>query len=204
MEPQLVDSLWGGGGGDGTTPLTPEDREHLIPTHITLRSELNEMEADGVLGAMTWASRRRRSTNTLLNRTFILGLHRRMFRRVWRWAGNYRTRVTTPGVDPHTIQVELHKLLGDTRYWLAKNTYTADEVAIRFHHRLVLIHPFPNGNGRLCRLLADLLAAALHNQPFSWGRSSLAPAEARSRYLAAIRAADEGNYGPLFTLARMA
>lgn len=203
MESPLVPPPWENDGGDGATPLSPEDRESLIPVHIAVRGELNELEAQGVLAAVAWAFTRRRSMSTLLKETFIRRLHKEMLGEVWTWAGTYRTRESNLGIDPALIQVELRKLLEDTRYWLEHETYPADEIAIRFHHRLVHIHPFPNGNGRLSRLMADLLSAAQDGERFTWGQSTLDAAEARKRYLAAVRAADQNDLAPLLTIARL-
>ena len=203
MESSLDDPLWeGNGGDDGATPLSPEDREHLIPTHITLRSELNEFEARGVSKAEGWGFGRRRSTAVLLDPKFIRNLHRHMLGEVWKWAGTYRTLGANVGVDPGIIQVELRKLLDDARYWLDHATYSPDEIAVRFHHRLVAIHPFPNGNGRISRLMADLLIVAQGGARFTWGRSRGGD-ENRTRYLAALRAADLGDCAPLVVFARL-
>lgn len=189
---------------EGATPLSSEDLESLIPTHITRRGELNEYEKRGVLEAVGWAFARRRSTSTLLDEKFIRALHRRMLGRVWKWAGTYRVRETANlGVDPRTIQVELRNLLDDVRYWLEHGTYPPDEIAVRFHYRLVYIHPFPNGNGRLSRLMGDLLIEAQHGERFSWGERSLSGGEARARYLTAVRAADKGDLAPLLVFARL-
>ena len=204
MESSLDDPLWeGGSGDDGATPLSPEDREHLIPTHITLRSELNEFEARGVAEAEGWGFDRRRSTSVLLDEKFIRDLHQQMLGEVWKWAGTYRTLGANLGVDPKIIQVELRKLLDDARHWLEHATYSPDEIAVRFHHRLVGIHPFPNGNGRISRLIADLLIVAQSEERFTWGRRSLGGDENRKRYLAALRAADDGDCAPLVVLARL-
>lgn len=188
---------------EGATPLSPEDLQSLIPEHITLRSELNEYEKRGVLQAVGWAFARRRSTSTLLKEKFIRVLHETMFGEVWTWAGTYRVRETNLGVDPRTIQVELRNLLDDVRYWLEHSTYSPDEIAVRFHHRLIYIHPFPNGNGRLSRLMGDLLIVAQHGERFSWGERSLSSGEARERYLAAVRAADKADLAPLLVFARL-
>lgn len=204
MESSLDDPLWeGGSGDDGATPLSPEDREHLIPTHITLRSELNEFEARGVAEAEGWGFDRRRSTSVLLDEKFIRDLHQQMLGEVWKWAGTYRTLGANLGVDPKIIQVELRKLLDDARHWLEHATYSPDEIAVRFHHRLVGIHPFPNGNGRISRLMADLLIVAQSEERFTWGRRSLGGDENRKRYLAALRAADDGDCAPLVVFARL-
>jgi Fic-DOC domain mobile mystery protein B len=106
-------------------------------------------------------------------------------------------------MDYWLIPVELRQLLDDCKAWIGFGTYPADEIAVRLHHRLVLIHPFPNGNGRHARLMADLLAMQLGRQRFSWGRASLqAPGAARARYIEALRAADDHEIALLLAFAR--
>ena len=185
---------------DAATPLTPEEREGLIPTYITLRHELNEAEQIGIEEANRWAFGRRRD---VLDENFLKGLHKRMFGQVWRWAGQYRTTGRNIGVDAYRIGTELHQLLDDVRYWVAHQTYEADEIAVRFHHRLVAIHPFPNGNGRHARLAADLLAVQLGAARLTWGRANLVePKETRQAYVTALRAADDHDIAPLLAFAR--
>ena len=187
---------------DGATPLSPEDLAALIPKHITLRRELNEAEAAGVRDAVLWALGRRRTLSTLLSAGFVRSLHKRMLGGVWAWAGSYRVRDTNIGVPHREIPVELRKLQDDVAYWVTHRTFPPDEIAIRCHHRLVSIHPFPNGNGRLSRLMGDLLAGSLGQDRFTWGADSLGE-KARQPYLDAVRAADEGDFKALIALARV-
>lgn len=185
---------------DAATPLTPDEREGLIPSYITLRRELNEAEQIGIEDADRWAFGRRRE---LLDERFLKALHKRMFGQVWRWAGAYRTTARNIGVDAYRIGTELHQLLDDVRYWIEHQTFAPDEIAIRFHHRLVAIHPFPNGNGRHARLAADMLAVQLGQPRFTWGRANLVePKETRRAYVAALRAADAHDIAPLLAFAR--
>jgi Fic-DOC domain mobile mystery protein B len=182
------------------TPLTPEEREGLIPSYITLRRELNEAEQANILEAEEWAFARKRD---LLSEQFLKTLHKRMFGRVWRWAGEFRLTERNLGVAPHRIAIDLRKLLDDCRVWIENGTYPADEIAARFHHRLVWIHPFPNGNGRHARLATDLLLAGLGQPRFSWGRVNLVDAsETRRAYVATLRAADGHDIGPLLEFVR--
>ena len=185
---------------DAATPLTPEEQEGLIPSYITLRHELNEAEQANILEAEEWAFARKRD---VLDEKFLKGLHKRMFGRVWRWAGEFRLTERNIGVAPYRIGVDLRNLLDDCRYWVEHGTYPPDEVAARFHHRLVWIHPFPNGNGRHARLATDLLLAGLGQPRFSWGRVSLVDAsETRRAYVAALRAADGHDIQPLLDFVR--
>ena len=158
---------------DGSTPLTEEELEQLIPSYITLRHELNEAEQANILEAEDWAFSRKRDA---LSERFLDNLHKRMLGRVWQWAGEHRQSNKTVGVDAYRIPTELRQLLNDCHYWLDNSTYEPDEIAARFHHRLVLIHPYPNGNGRHARLATDLLLVKLGRSRFSWGRVKLVDA----------------------------
>src|SRR5271166_4397884 len=172
----------------------------LIPAHIAYRRELNEAEQENIARAQDWALNRRRDP---LSEKFVKDLHRRMFGDVWRWAGRFRMSERNLGIVFHEIPVALRQLLDDTRAWIEYGTYAPDEIAVRFHHRLVQIHPFPNGNGRHSRLMADLLAMQLGRDRFSWGRDGLrAAGAARARYVEALRAADDHDIGPLLAFAR--
>jgi len=185
---------------ESATPLTPEEREGLIPSHITLRSELNELEQQNILEAATWASLRRRDP---VGEPFGRHLHRRMFRDVWSWAGTYRTSDKNLGVKWPLIQRRIHEALEQTRYWIDNKTFPADEIAVRFHHALVFIHAFPNGNGRWSRLMADILIVKFGEKRFTWGGNVLGAAdETRCAYVAALKAADNHDFAALFAFVR--
>ena len=181
----------------GATPLDPDEAEGLIPTHVTTREELNRLEQENIVEAMQWLNRSR--PRSILDEAFIRKLHRQMFGQVWKWAGKFRASDKNIGVPKTHIGVELHKLCEDTKVQIEHKSYPPDEIACRFHHRLVWIHPFPNGNGRHARLLTDLLLEkVLHRPPFAWGGMSGVPeGEVRAAYLDALRAADRGDYGKL-------
>ncbi len=139
----MPDPLFGG-ADDANTPLTAEERHQLIPSYITLRHELNEAEQVNVGAALLWAEARK---HEILHQQFLRDLHQRMFGDVWRWAGQYRTTARNLGVQAHRIPTDVQLAIDDARYWVEHSTYPADEIATRFSHRIVLIHPFPNGNG---------------------------------------------------------
>jgi Fic-DOC domain mobile mystery protein B len=185
---------------DDATPLMPEERNGLIPTHITLRSELNELEQQNIAEADRWAFARKRN---VLGEAFLRGLHRRMFNHVWRWAGDYRTTEHNLGIESYRIQPDLRQIIDDARFWIEHRTYVPDELAVRFHHRLVFVHPFPNGNGRWSRLAADLLVTQQGGSRFTWGRANLqAAGDVRRAYIEALRAADNHDIAPLIGFAR--
>lgn len=185
---------------DDATPLTPEERRGLIPAYIAYRSELNEAEQENIARAQDWALGRRRD---LLSEKFIRDLHGHMLGDVWKWAGKFRTTERNLGIPFYEIPVALRQLLDDTKAWIEYGTYPPDEIAVRLHHRLVQIHPFPNGNGRHSRLMADLLVMRLGAERFSWGSANLQDAgTVRQRYIAALQAVDNHDVGPLLAFAR--
>ena len=182
------------------TPLTPEERRELIPAHIAYRNELNEAEQENIGRAQDWALGRRRD---LLTEKFIKDLHRRMLGDVWRWAGKFRTSERNLGIPWYEIPVALRQLLDDAKASIEHKAYPPDEIAVRLHHRLVHIHPFPNGNGRHARLMADLLVMRLGGERFSWGSANPQDAgEVRRRYIAALQAGNNHDLGPLLAFAR--
>jgi Fic-DOC domain mobile mystery protein B len=185
---------------DDATPLTPEEQRELIPAHIAYRSELNEAEQENITRGQDWALKSRRD---LLTKKFVTDLHRQMLGDVWRWAGKFRTSDRNLGIPFYEIPVALRQLLDDTKVWIEYKSYPSDEIAVRFHHRLVQIHPFPNGNGRHSRLMADLLVLRLGGERFSWGSANLqAPGDVRGGYIGALKAADNHDIGPLLAFAR--
>lgn len=189
------------GEDEANTPLEAEEREQLIPTYITTRAELNEAEQVNITRASLWL-RRARNVD-VLDDAFLRDLHKRMFGEVWKWAGQYRKTPRNIGIDAYRIPMAVRELVHDARYWVDNGTYPPDEIAIRFSHRLVSIHPFPNGNGRHSRLVADLLAMKLDESRFTWSRANLVdPGETRRAYVAALRAADGSEIEPLLAFAR--
>jgi Fic-DOC domain mobile mystery protein B len=190
----------------GATPLDEDDVAGLIPTWVTTRADLDAVENDGIQRAVLWvvSPRVRYTIDDLLTATFADRLHKRMFAMVWQWAGKRRERVTNIGVEPYQITTKLRDVFDDAAYWHthAAGEFTPVEVAARLHHRLVAVHPYPNGNGRHSRLMAD---AYLHRRglaPLGWGGLDLsAPTASRARYIETLRAADAGDYAPLIEFA---
>lgn len=195
----MTDPLFGHDDA-ANTPLEVEERDALIPSYITLRRELNEAEQINIAGALRWLATRRRN---VLDERFLRTLHQRMFGDVWRWAGRYRQSPRNIGVEAWRVPMDVVQAIDDARYWIAQGTFASDEIAVRFSHRLVAIHPFPNGNGRFSRLVGDLLAEQLGRPRFTWGSANLLdPNTTRQAYIAALRAADQHDIAPLLALAR--
>lgn len=185
----------------GATALDPDEAAGLKLDSIRCRGDLDRVEQANVIEGLRWLQRQRRPD--VLSEAFLRELHRQLFGQVWRWAGRFRQTEKTIGVDPVTIGPELRLLLDDCRYWLARASYRPLEMALRFHHRLVKIHLFANGNGRHARIAADaLLRFECEHPPVTWIKTSdLQQASAhRERYMRALRAADGHNYAPLLEL----
>lgn len=189
----------------GATPLNPNEIAGLKLSYISTQGELNAAEQDNIRQGEAWAFAQKRKD--FLSEKFLRTLHKKMFGHVWDWAGTYRKSDKSIGVSWYEITGELNKLLGDVRYWITHETYPLDEVAARFHHRLVLIHPFPNGNGRWARTMADVLLMSLDRKPFSWGAGMKAgglgeKGNARERYIRALKFADSRQFEELFNFVR--
>jgi Fic-DOC domain mobile mystery protein B len=187
--------------GDGHTELGHDERGGLVPLDIATRSDLHAAEERSIATALL----RRRSPTppVLLDDAYLRRLHRDLFGAVWTWAGTYRRRVTNIGIEPAQISTAVRALTDDALGWIEYSTYDHDELAARFHHRLVAIHPFPNGNGRHGRIAADLLAVGLGRDRFTWGaRLDVDTSTLRRRYVDALRAADDGDIEPLLVFTR--
>ena len=139
----------------------------------------------------------------LVTDRFARELHKRMFYQVWKWAGQYRRTEKNLGWEPPRMTEGVRNIFDDARYWLENSTFPLEEAVVRLHYRLVLVHPWPNGNGRHARLIADILMVSRGKPELTWGAGSdlAAKGEARTRYLDAIRMADTGDFGPLITFA---
>jgi Fic-DOC domain mobile mystery protein B len=193
---------------DNGTPLSEEERRGLLLPVLT-RAELNREEAANISQAMSWLffSRRRLRPESVTHEAWLKRLHGRMYNQVWAWAGQYRTSERNLGVPYWQVRMDMHNLEADARAWLADTSttrYGNDECAIRFGYQLVLIHPFPNGNGRWSRLASDALIVALGGSRFTWGRASLTEAgQLRRSYITALQTADTtADLGPLMAFAR--
>jgi Fic-DOC domain mobile mystery protein B len=189
---------------DGQTPIEEDEKECLKIKTITTLNELNEFEQLNIEKAVEWTIKRKLTINKILNENFVKELHQRMFNDVWKWAGTFRNSNKNIGVDKFQIAIILRNLIEDCRYWIEHKTFNEDEIAVRFSHRMVSIHPFPNGNGRHSRLIADILVSNGFGKPhFTWGSKNLTnKGDARSKYLKALKDADNGDYKSLIEFAR--
>ncbi len=187
---------------DGATPINADETEGLLLTHITTRAELDRWEQENINEALAWIEERK--PKDILNEPFMKLLHKKMFCNVWKWAGKFRQSDKNIGVPWYRISVDLKKLCDDVKYWIENKTLSEDETAARFHHRLVSIHLFPNGNGRHARLMADiLLENVLDKARFTWGSANLIVAGVdRKRYIESLVAADRNDYKPLLDFVR--
>ena len=188
----------------GATPLESDEAEGLIPIHITTQSQLNEWEQYNIIEAEQWLRLRKRLTSDILTERFIRNLHQRMFNKTWSWAGKFRQSDKNIGVDWCYVPIELKKLVDDINYQIKESIYPLDELATKFHHRLVCVHPFANGNGRHSRLMTDILLLSQGRERFSWGNGNDLSAKSitREKYITSLRQADKGNYQMLLDFVR--
>lgn len=189
---------------NGQTPLDEDEKEGLLIPTIATREELDEFEQQNIEDALQWVFNISVKAETIVTDKFICNLHKRMYGDVWAWAGKFRRTDKNLGIDKWQIPMALKNLCDDTLYWIRNETFTADEIALRFKHRIVSIHCFPNGNGRHSRLMADVIISKVYKMPlFSWGADDLVhEADSRSYYLKSLREADKGNFELLLRFAR--
>jgi Fic-DOC domain mobile mystery protein B len=186
---------------DDATPLDPNELGGLKFKHITTREQLDELEQANIQSGLRWLARHR---GDVLTDDFAVTLHKRLFGEVWEWAGTFRRTGKNIGIDPAHIAAELRMLMDNARYWADHNTYSASEAAIRLHHRLAQIHPFPNGNGRHARIMADAVLRRVYRvKPIDWagGYDLQSMNERRVAYIAALKAADHEDFAPLIAFA---
>lgn len=189
---------------DGQTPLNEEEQNGLLIPSITTREELDEFEQLNIEKAIQWNFGKKWKAEQLFTEKFVKDLHKRMYGEVWKWAGAFRESEKNLGIKSYLIPAELKVLLDDAIFWVQNDTYSPDELAIRFKHRLVSIHCFSNGNGRHSRLMADLIMEKLFNSTFfSWGSSNLVKAtDTRKAYIKAVKMADKQDLQPLIVFAK--
>ncbi len=187
---------------EGQTPLDPDEAHGLKLSWVATRGDLNDAEGANIFSAMRWAAREIRKKDVIVHsEDFLRQLHLRMFDNVWEWAGRFRSTERNIGVAPHQIAMQVRQLFDNVGAWQASGTYPLDEQAARLHHQLTHIHPFPNGNGRCSRLMADLSLQSHGAKPFTWGPEPH-DQRVRQRYLEALRQADTGDLRSLLGFVR--
>jgi len=192
--------------GLGQTPIDEDEKADLKIKTISTRPQLDAFEQVNIAQAIQWSMSRKFNRQTILSVEFLKKVHRQMFCDVWKWAGTFRKTNKNIGIDKNLISTALRNLVDDCAFWIDNQTFPETEIAIRFKHRLVAIHPFPNGNGRHSRLLADMIATNIFSKkPFTWGNSELLGDDAtRGAYISALREADNANYEKLIRFATSA
>lgn len=187
----------------GATPIDLNETEGLVPIHITTQAELNEWEQANIIDAQLWLSNKQLKLGEILDQSFMKKLHQKMFNKTWSWAGKFRKTDKNIGITWHKVPVQLKQLIEDVNFQVVHKTYAVDEVATRFHHRLVFIHPFVNGNGRWSRLITDAFLFSHNQEPFSWGKINFKDVDdARKQYITALKLADKHDYSLLLNFVR--
>ncbi|WAC41159.1 mobile mystery protein B [Pedobacter sp. SL55] len=188
----------------GQTELEQEEVEDLKISSISTKFELDEFEQQNIEEAMLWIMNKKWKVEKIFSEAFIKEVHARMYSNVWKWAGKFRKTEKNIGVAHYKISLDLKHLLDDAIFWIKQQSYPADEIAIRFKHRLVSIHCFANGNGRHSRIMADIIVEKLFGlKPFTWGKNSTENnAETRDTYIKAVKTADNYDIAPLIKFAR--
>lgn len=190
---------------EGSTPLNPDETNGLLVDYITTQSELNELEQKNILEANVWLMRKK--TLNVLDPSFAFELHKKMFEHVWEWAGQVRRSEKNIGVPSGEVMQKLPQHFKNIEYRVNHFPNDLESIAIEFHHGLVWIHAFPNGNGRHARLMTDLLLKQYNFTSFTWGANSYsAPMEVegvkRNEYISALKLADKKQFDLLLKFAK--
>lgn len=181
----------------GGTPL--DDISGLKLKNVHTREELYGAEFDACSDAtVDYLSGKKKIKEW--TRLALIKLHQNMFGKIWAWAGKKRTSETNIGVPPHQIDEQAYRFFDDLRFWESQGMNPV-EIAVRIHHRLVWIHPFPNGNGRWARLAANIYLHQKTKNLFRWPELAISQeTQFRNRYLQALKEADQLHFGPLLQL----
>lgn len=184
---------------DGSTPLDHEQLVGIRFAHLTTMGELDELEDENIQKGLEWLHRQK--AEDFLSPVFLCRLHEKLFGDVWKWAGKYRTvEVNISKYRCYDVGPQLINLFEDLKLWISSETMPWNEIAAELHHRLVSIHPFPNGNGRTTRIFTEYVMTRYQQDPPSWMASlSSEPKRRRENYIRALRAADKGDLRPLMT-----
>jgi len=180
------------------TPLSSDELDGLKLPHVNTRAQLDHLEQANITSGLIWLNRK--NGKDIFSEIFVRKLHKMLFGEVWQWAGTFRTSEKNLGIDPQHISIQVHNLLKDAKFWFENNSYNPIMAAVRFHHRLVFIHPFPNGNGRHARIMANALLTKVYKMdPIDWagGYELQVMNQRRKQYITALRDADTGNFSSL-------
>ena len=179
---------------DGSTPLDHDQIIGIRFSHLTTMGELDELEDVNIQNGLEWLNRQK--TDDYLSIDFICKLHEKLFSDVWKWAGKFRTaEVNISKYRPYDVGPQLKNFFEDAKLWITSGQMSWDEISAEMHHRLVTIHPFPNGNGRTTRIYTEYVQKRNNQEVTSWN-AALAhhPKGRRESYIKALRDADKGDF----------
>lgn len=179
---------------DGSTPLDPDQITGIKFSHLVNMGELDEVEDLNIQHGLEWLKRQK--SDDYLSVEFICKLHEKLFGDVWKWAGKFRkVEVNISKIRSYDVGPQLINFFEDAKLWIAGGQMSWDEIAAEMHHRLVSIHPFPNGNGRTTRIFTEYVQRRNGRPVTSWKASLvLDPKERRRAYIKALQQADKGNF----------
>lgn len=182
---------------DGSTPLDHDQIKGIRFSHLTTMGELDELEDINIQKGLEWLNHQK--TDDYLSMEFLCKLHEKLFGDVWKWAGKFRTvEVNISKYRPYDIGPQLKNFFEDVKLWIDHGKMSWDEISAEMHHRLVSIHPFPNGNGRTTRIFTEYVQKR-NKQPVTNWKASLnhKPDERRKNYIKALQSADKEDFSLL-------
>ena len=182
---------------DGSTPLDHDQIKGIRFSHLTTMGELDEIEDTNIQKGLEWLHHK--DHENFLSMQFLCKLHEKLFGEVWKWGGKFRTvEVNISKYRAHDVGPQLKNFFEDIRLWIDGKKMNWDEISAEMHHRLVTIHPFPNGNGRTTRIFTEYAQKRFGQKVTSWKSSmSSTPKDRRDLYIKALRCADKGDFSLL-------
>lgn len=182
---------------DGSTPLDPDQIRGIKFSHLVNMGELDEVEDLNIQKGLEWLNRQK--GDDYLSMEFLCKLHEKLFGDVWKWAGTFRkVEVNLSKIKYYDVGPQLKMFFEDAKLWIEGGRMSWDEISAEMHHRLIAIHPFPNGNGRTTRIYTEYVQKRNKQAVTSWKASlNHDPKERRRVYIKSLQQADKGDFRPL-------
>ena len=156
---------------------------------------MDQLEFDALLRVQEDYAEHRITNTTRFTASLLRRMHKDWLGSIYPWAGEYRTVNLAKGgfswppaylVPGHMRSFDAETLRQNTPCRVGPLPEVARRIAT-VHAEFLLIHPFRDGNGRLARWLADLMALQAGFPPPSYRFTGRGAAKRRQAYLKAVQ-----------------